>query len=64
LLGAACVIVGDRIPELRAQAKTVDFEVIDLRKGATLAQQNEQIEGISGIQMRGGVVFVKSTTRS
>src|SRR5216683_6341319 len=32
LLGAACVIVGDMIPERLAQAKSFGCEVIDLRK--------------------------------
>src|SRR5689334_10342003 len=45
LLGAACVIVGDLIPERLAQAKSFGCEVIDLRKDATLAQQIEQIVG-------------------
>src|SRR5579863_219746 len=45
LLGAACVIVGDMIPERLAQAKSFGCEVIDLRKDATLGQQIEQILG-------------------
>ncbi|MGH9666902.1 MAG: zinc-binding dehydrogenase, partial [Bryobacteraceae bacterium] len=46
LLGAACVIVGDMIPERLAQAKSFGCEVIDLRKDATLPQQIEQIVGV------------------
>jgi len=45
LLGAACVIVGDLIPERLAQAKSFGCETIDLRQDATLAQQIEQIVG-------------------
>src|SRR5579862_5781476 len=45
LLGAACVIVGDMIPERLAQAKSFGCETIDLRKEATLGQQIEQIVG-------------------
>jgi glutathione-independent formaldehyde dehydrogenase len=43
LLGAACVIVGDMIPERLAQAKSFGCETVDLRKSATLAEQVEQI---------------------
>jgi glutathione-independent formaldehyde dehydrogenase len=46
LLGAACVIVGDMIPERLAQAKSFGCEVVDLKKSATLAQQIEQIVGV------------------
>jgi len=46
LLGAACVIVGDMIPERLAQAKSFGCETIDLRKSATLAEQIEQIVGV------------------
>ena len=46
LLGAACVIVGDMIPERLAQAKSFGCETIDLRKDATLAEQIEQIVGV------------------
>lgn len=46
LLGAACVIVGDLIPERLKQAKSFGCEVIDLRKKATLAEQIEQIVGV------------------
>jgi len=45
LLGAACVIVGDLIPERLAQAKSFGCETIDLRQDATLAEQIEQIVG-------------------
>ena len=45
LLGAACVIVGDLIPERLAQAKSFGCETIDLRESATLAEQIEQIVG-------------------
>ena len=46
LLGAACVIVGDMIPERLAQAKSFGCETVDLRKSATLAEQIEQIVGV------------------
>ena len=46
LLGAACVIVGDLIPERLAQAKSFGCETIDLRESATLAEQIEQIVGV------------------
>jgi len=45
LLGAAVVIVGDMIPERLAQAQSFGCETIDLRKGATLADQIAQIVG-------------------
>jgi glutathione-independent formaldehyde dehydrogenase len=46
LLGAAVVIVGDLIPERLKQAKSFGCEIIDLTKGATLAEQIEQIVGV------------------
>lgn len=46
LLGAACVIVGDMIPERLKQAKSFGCEIVDLRKSATLAEQIEQIVGV------------------
>ncbi|MGH6628954.1 MAG: formaldehyde dehydrogenase, glutathione-independent, partial [Burkholderiales bacterium] len=46
LLGAACVIVGDMIPDRLAQAKSFGCETIDLSKSATLADQIEQIVGV------------------
>ena len=46
LLGAACVIVGDMIPERLEQAKSFGCEIVDLRKDATLPEQIEQIVGI------------------
>lgn len=46
LLGAACVIVGDMIPERLKQAKSFGCEVVDLKKKATLAEQIEQIIGV------------------
>ena len=46
LLGAACVIVGDLIPERLAQAKSFGCETVDLRESATLAEQIEQIVGV------------------
>ena len=46
LLGAACVIVGDMIPERLEQARSFGCETIDLKKSATLAQQIEQIVGV------------------
>src|SRR5262245_3646887 len=45
LLGAAVVMVGDMIDERLAQAKSFGCEVIDLKKGGTLAEQIEQIVG-------------------
>jgi glutathione-independent formaldehyde dehydrogenase len=45
LLGAACVIVGDMIPERLEQARSFGCETVDLRKDATLAEQIEQIVG-------------------
>ena len=39
LLGAACVIVGDLIPERLAQAKSFGCEVVDVSKSATVAEQ-------------------------
>lgn len=46
LLGAACVIVGDLIPERLKQARSFGCETIDLRREATPAQQIEQIVGV------------------
>lgn len=46
LLGAACVIVGDLIPERLKQARSFGCETVDLRKDASLAQQIEQIVGV------------------
>ncbi|MCW5982422.1 MAG: formaldehyde dehydrogenase, glutathione-independent [Bryobacteraceae bacterium] len=46
LLGAACVIVGDLIPERLAQARSFGCETIDLRQDAALADQLEQIVGV------------------
>ncbi|MGE3310579.1 MAG: formaldehyde dehydrogenase, glutathione-independent [Limisphaerales bacterium] len=46
LLGAACVIVGDLIPERLKQARSFGCETVDLRKSATLAEQIEQIVGV------------------
>src|SRR5258706_1818950 len=45
LLGAACVIVGDLIPERLAQAKSFGCETVDVSKKATVAEQIEQILG-------------------
>ncbi|MCI0366515.1 MAG: hypothetical protein L0219_21850, partial [Phycisphaerales bacterium] len=44
--GAAVVIVGDLIPERLAQAKSFGCEAIDLRQGASLPDQIEQILGV------------------
>ena len=44
LLGAACVIVGDAIPERLNQAKSFGCEVVDITKGSV----DEQIEKILG----------------
>ncbi len=46
LLGAACVIVGDLIPERLAQAKSFGCETVDLNNNASLAEQIENIVGI------------------
>src|SRR5438132_8802715 len=43
LLGAACVIVGDLIPERLAQARSFGCETVDVSKSATVAEQIEQI---------------------
>jgi glutathione-independent formaldehyde dehydrogenase len=45
LLGAACVIVGDLIPERLAQARSFGCETVDVSRGATVAEQIEQILG-------------------
>jgi len=46
LLGAACVIVGDKIPERLLQAKSFGCEAVDLRKDASLADQIAEIVGV------------------
>jgi glutathione-independent formaldehyde dehydrogenase len=46
LLGAACVIVGDLIPERLAQAKSFGCETVDVSKSATVAEQIDQILGV------------------
>src|SRR3954469_4494538 len=46
LLGAAVVIVGDMIKDRHKQAKSFGWEIIDLTKNATLAEQIEQIIGV------------------
>jgi len=46
LLGAACVIVGDLIPERLAQARSFGSETIDVSSRATVAKQIEQILGV------------------
>ena len=45
LLGAACVIVGDMIPERLAQARSFGCETVDLKKDASLGDQIAQIVG-------------------
>src|SRR5882762_5778595 len=45
LLGAACVIVGDMIPERLAQAKSFGCEVIDVSKVSNLGEAIAQIVG-------------------
>ncbi len=45
LLGAACVIVGDMIPERLAQAKSFGCETIDLRKEGDIKDMIAQITG-------------------
>ncbi|MGH8245143.1 MAG: formaldehyde dehydrogenase, glutathione-independent, partial [Gammaproteobacteria bacterium] len=46
LLGAACVIVGDLIPERLAQARSFGCETIDLRGKTPLAEQIAAIIGV------------------
>ncbi len=46
LLGAACVIVGDLIPERLAQARSFGCETVDVSKSATIAEQIEDIVGV------------------
>ena len=46
LLGAACVMVGDLIPERLAQAKSFGCETIDVSRSATVAEQIEHILGV------------------
>src|ERR1700757_3880514 len=43
LLGASCIIVGDTNPERLAVVKKAGYEVIDLRKDVSLADQIEAI---------------------
>jgi glutathione-independent formaldehyde dehydrogenase len=45
LLGAACVIVGDLIPERLAQARSFGCETIDLRQEASLGELIDKIIG-------------------
>ena len=45
LLGAACVIVGDLIPERLAQARSFGCETVDLTRDASLADQIDVIVG-------------------
>ena len=45
LLGAACVIVGDMIPERLAQARSFGCETVDLTMDASLADQVDAIVG-------------------
>jgi glutathione-independent formaldehyde dehydrogenase len=45
LLGAACVIVGDMIPERLAQAKSFGCETVDLKQNPDLCGAIEQITG-------------------
>ncbi len=45
LLGAACVIVGDMIPERLAQARSFGCETIDLREEGSMEDKIEQILG-------------------
>jgi glutathione-independent formaldehyde dehydrogenase len=46
LLGAACVIVGDLIPERLAQARSFGCETVDVSKSASIAEQVAQIVGV------------------
>jgi glutathione-independent formaldehyde dehydrogenase len=45
LLGAAVVIVGDRIEERLEQARSFGCETVDIKKDATVAEQIDQILG-------------------
>jgi glutathione-independent formaldehyde dehydrogenase len=45
LLGAACVIVGDLIPERLAQARSFGCETVDVSKSASVGDQIAQILG-------------------
>jgi glutathione-independent formaldehyde dehydrogenase len=45
LLGAACVIVGDLIPERLDQARSFGCETVDVSKDASIAEQIAQIIG-------------------
>ncbi len=45
LLGAACVIVGDMIPERLAQARSFGCETVDLRQDASLGDQIDKLLG-------------------
>ncbi len=45
LLGAACVIVGDMIPDRLAQARSFGCETIDLREEGSMEDKIEQILG-------------------
>ncbi len=46
LLGAACVIVGDLIPERLAQARSFGCETVEISKKAPVGEQIEQILGV------------------
>src|SRR5580765_3694985 len=46
LLGAACVIVGDLIPERLEQARSFGCETVDVSKSASIAEQIEAILGV------------------
>lgn len=46
LLGAACVIVGDLIPERLKQARSFGCETVDLKRSASLADQIAAIVGV------------------
>lgn len=46
ILGAAVVIVGDKIPERLAHARKMGFEIVDVGAKASLAEQIEQILGV------------------
>lgn len=46
LLGAACVIVGDLVPERLGQAKSFGCETVDVSKDASIGDQIAQILGV------------------
>ena len=71
LLGAACVIVGDMIPERLAQARSFGCETVDISDATPLPDQIEKILGVPevdaavdcvGFEARGAAII--TATRS